>query len=282
MNSKYHMIEKCSRDLGDVPTGREMLVIFAIWFAVMFGLAMSTGCSSDARAELRDPPVILGILTKDRVASPKSPKLYVRQKPVDPATVTCFSPEGPVPDRTGVLLQDPPTDEERRMIEIQLEHCKRDVRGVADPFLMLAVLRFEEEIGVPDEARGILNAVWCIEAAMKLEDKDGGPIRGDWHGGHANAHGPAQLWSWHRNWCGLAEGGADDLYASLGCYWQRAEDRREKRAMGCIDTWRVGEALAANGIKYKPHGCKAQSSHWKEMKKWHRILDETDSIIAEE
>lgn len=282
MNSKYHMIEKRSKSLSDLPTLRETLVIFAIWLVAMFGLAMSTGCGSEARAELRDPPIILGQVGRERRPSPKSPKLYVPQKPVDPATVTCYEPEGPAPDRTGVLLQDPPTDEERRMIEVQLDHCKRDIRGVADPFMMLAVLRYEEEIGVPDEARGILGAVWCIEASMLTHGRDGRPIRGDWQGSHANAHGPAQLWAWHRNWCGLAEGGADDIYTALGCYWKRVEDRRSHRAMGCIDTWRVGEALTANGIKYKPHGCKAQSSHWKEMKKWHHILDESNSIIREE
>jgi hypothetical protein len=91
-------------------------------------------------------------------------------------------------------------------------------------------------------------------------------MRGDVRHGIAQAHGPLQLWPWHRAWCGLSAGGADDIDAAARCYWSRVEDRRQARALDCADSWRVGEALAANGPAYLPHGCAATSSHWRQMR----------------
>jgi hypothetical protein len=81
------------------------------------------------------------------------------------------------------------------------------------------------------------------------------------------AHGPAQLWPWHRAWCGLSEAGADDVFAALTCYWQRVVDRHAKVST-CRDSWRVAEALTANGPRYQRLGCKAESKHWHELMRW--------------
>ena len=175
--------------------------------------------------------------------------------------------EGPAPTLLGVLLEDSPTEAERAQVEAQIGGCRRQVRQVADPWLVLAVLRYEDALGVPPEARGILGAVWCIEGAMRSQAASGGPLRGDVRNGRAMAHGPAQLWPWHRAWCGLTELGADDLFAALGCYWQRVEDRRA-RADGCAEPWREAEALTANGPRYVAQGCAARSGHWREMEAW--------------
>lgn len=272
MQSKYHMIEK-RKNLNDIPSGREMLVIFVLWLAAMLGLGYMVSNENSARAESREPPLIGEFSRKgDDIVKPSPAAVRLQEKKdtvlLSPEESMCLPPTATPPSHIGVLLQEPPDEEERTSVETQIDRCKRDVKGVADPFLVLAVLRLEDELGVPAEARGILGSVWCMEASMKLEGRDGGPVRGDFHGGTAMAHGPAQLWPWHRDWCGLTDGGADDLLASLTCYWQRVVDRREKRAMNCKDSWRVGEALAANGPKYKSWGCKAKSSHWRELERW--------------
>lgn len=153
-----------------------------------------------------------------------------------------------------------PTELEREVIARQVATCERRPGRRADVWGLLILLRLEAQLGVPDESRGILAAVWCVEGALLSRE-----LRGDVRGGVARAHGPFQLWPWHREWCGLAEGGADDLEAAARCYWARVVDRREARALECDDSWRVGEALAANGPAYLSMGCAAESSHWRAM-----------------
>lgn len=237
-------------------TNRELMWSVGIWLVAMIALCVL----SDCRARAEPPPVIMEFERK-----PEPP-------PIKPAPEACFDcvchwPEGPSPTLLGVLTEELPTEAERQVVETQIARCKRDVVTVADPWLVLAVYRYEELIGVPDEARGILGAVWCMEAAMRTQSADGEAIRGDWQDGRAMAHGPAQLWPWHRAWCGLTEAGADDVLAALGCYWQRVVDRHPK-ASRCADAWRVAEALTANGPKYQHHGCKAESKHWRELMRW--------------
>lgn len=156
------------------------------------------------------------------------------------------------------------TESERVLVERQIGRCVRRPGRRADPFGLLSLVRLEDALDVPDESRGILAAVWCIEGAMRSDKA----LRGDPRMGVAQAHGPFQLWPWHRAWCGLTEAGADDLETAARCYWARVEDRRQVRAMECADSWRVGEALTANGVAYLPFGCAAESSHWREAMSW--------------
>ena len=166
------------------------------------------------------------------------------------------------------LLAAYPTAEEVRILSLAMWSCSRRVWRVVDLDDALALLRHEWELGVPRELRGILLATWCVEAGMRTRASDGGLIRGDSRNGVEMAHGPFQLWPWQREWCGLREGEADDLLVAAWCHWKRVSDRRQERAMECDESWRVGEALAANGPRYLPYGCAAESGHWREWKRW--------------
>jgi hypothetical protein len=166
------------------------------------------------------------------------------------------------------LLAAHPTEYEVHILSRALWGCSRGAWRVADLDDALALLRHEVELGVPDELRGLLLAVWCVESGMRVEARAGGPIRGDWRGTVAMAHGPFQLWPWHRDWCGLDDGEVDDLLDASWCYWRRVVDRRRERAMECSDSWKVGEALAANGPRYLSAGCAAESGHWREWQAW--------------
>lgn len=164
------------------------------------------------------------------------------------------------PSHLGVLIAEPPTDPERAEVERQIDRCARDVRAVADPWLVLALWRLEADLGVPEAARGILGASWCWEAAMRER-----PRAGD----HGRSFGPYQMQAWHWAWCG-ARGPSDDIIEAANCYWARVEDRYRVRTSGCPERvrWRVAEALAANGPRYLPLGCAAESKHWKELQRW--------------
>lgn len=197
------------------------------------------------------------------------PRIVVGPRPVG------WAPEGPgwyvVPTRED-LIWEPAASGEWRTVYSWIEGCVdlgRVRRDMVDELDVLAVLRLEDFLGVPWEARGILASVWCMEASMLKHGRRGGPVRGDWHNGVARAHGPAQLWPWFRNWCGLGATGADNLYGALTCYWSRVVDRFHYRdADRCDHPWRVAEALAANGPRYLPTGCRAESSHWRQMLRW--------------
>jgi len=218
--------------------------------------------------------ILLMILTisimcpADAAARPAG-RIVVGEPPSD------WMPQGPgwftVPDRDE-LLWTPASSAEWRIVYDLVEGCVsagRVTHQMVDPFDVLAVLRLEDHLGVPWEARGILVSVWCLEASMRHADRRGGPIRGDFKNGVARAHGPAQLWPWFRAWCGLGTQGADHLLPALACYWSRVVDRYIIRDTNrCQNPWAVAEALAANGPRYLSVGCSAQSSHWRALMKW--------------
>lgn len=247
-------------------TAKEVCIVAGIWLGTMVILAHLPDCHA-----LAEPPPIIEPMRSSPQSESSSPQ-SARGAPPNPRELPpiggmCEMPSGPSPTMLGVLLEEPATEYERQVVETQIDRCVRDVRTVADPWLVLGLYRFEEVLGVPEEARGILGAVWCIEAAMRIEAAGGGAIRGDIRDGQAMAHGPVQMWPWMREWCGLTDAGVDDLWASMACYWQRVEDRMGK-ASGCAEPWRVAEALTANGMRYQHHGCKAESSHWRELERW--------------
>lgn len=219
--------------------------------SLIVSLVMVVGGDVGARPPAKMPRVVVGAQPADWVA--EGPGWYV------------------VPSRDD-LLSFPASSGEWRMVYDWIEGCVdrgRVLQRMVDPLDVLAVLRLEDHLGVPWEARGILAAVWCMEASMLKHARGGGPVRGDWRNGVARAHGPAQLWPWFRNWCGLGSRGADNLFGALTCYWSRVADRFHYRDTGrCAHPWRVAEALAANGPRYLYRGCDAESSHWREMMRW--------------
>lgn len=172
------------------------------------------------------------------------------------------------------LLQDPVTEHEERLVLTQIAACPRGgVDKVADPFYVLALLRLEDDLGIPEDASGILSAVWCIEASMRLTSYDGSDIRGDPRGAKKMAHGPMQLWPMVRSLCNLTDGGADDLFASATCYWQRVDLKHKQTSKKCHEhSWKVAEALVANTNKYVHHGCKAESAHWRVLNAVKQVL----------
>jgi len=226
-------------------------------------------CSDIQRpASAEAPPIIEPMRRADQKPAPK-PKLgesglYGQR---------CMPPRAPLLDYDELLIDQDITPAEFALLETALYECKRSVWRVADPIMMLALLRHESEMGVPDHARGIMLATWCIEGAMRMTAQSGGAIRGDIRDGQAMAHGPFQLWPWQRKWCGLKDGEADDILLAASCYWERVSDRREARALNCKDSWRVGEALGANGPRYLPLGCAAESAHWRELTRWRAAMD---------
>ncbi len=216
----------------------------------------------DCVAKASPPPVIRAVPTRAVVE--------VREHHEEGDGGLCPVPETPGLDYREMLLAEPPTPDEVTLIATAIGQCKRQAWRVADPVAMLALLRHEVEMGVPDEARGITLATWCIEGALRAKASTGGPLRGDPRGGVAMAWGPFQLWPWQRAWCGLDEHEADDLLVAASCYWRRVSERRSVRALDCAESWRVGEALAANGPRYLPMGCAAESGHWRELRRWSR------------
>lgn len=208
--------------------------------ALLFALL----CAPSARAS-EVPPVIVGVREAMRDA-----RRVLNRGPVAPAHASggeCVAlPEAELDD-------DIP---ERQVIERQVAACSRQPGRKADVWGLLALYRLEEQLGVPEEARGILGAIYCVEAGAMA-----GEQRGDWRDGVARAHGPMQLHEPFVRLCGLTRGGRDDLEASARCYWSRVE----ARVGACGASYRVAEAMVANAPRYSSWGCAAESAHWRAM-----------------
>lgn len=211
------------------------------------------------------PQMVVDAIDRTLAASPE--KNADRTPPPAPM---CKQPTGPWPNEEGTLLEAPITELERNEVSLQISRCARSVHRVADPWRVLALYRLEAQLGVPDDMRGILGAIWCIEGGMRSEAASGGPIRGDHdERGYPMALGPFQGHGWLWNWCGLDADAADDLYLAARCYWSRVADRHQTLEGRCGKRgWRVAEALTANGPKYQHEGCKAESGHYKELAGW--------------
>lgn len=145
------------------------------------------------------------------------------------------------PTHLGVLLQDPATEAERVEVATQIMKCKRSVTRVADPFMVLAMLRLETELGIPDEARGLLGSAWCWEAAMRTKPRAGDE-------GHSLGPFQMQAWLWGR--CGLPmrDDVVYDLPVAARCYWSLVTHFLDDGK--CPGNVRRAEAMAANGMKY--------------------------------
>ena len=134
---------------------------------------------------------------------------------------------------------------------------------MADPWLVLALVRLADESGAPSL---MLAAAWCVESSMRtVSARDGGPIKGDLESGMWRARGPLQLHDWWAAWCGGLSSDRDDLVWSAGCYLRRVVAYLPQFS-GCAEPWRVSEAMAANARSYAPRGCKAESKHWRVMR----------------
>lgn len=173
-----------------------------------------------------------------------------------------------VPDESGSVIYEEMTDTERMVVDRQITMCSRSVTRTADPWMVLALYRYEETLGVPEEARGILGAVWCWEGAMYTDSER---LRGDWVDGSPTSFGPFQMQRWMLARCDMDMAAADELWPAASCYWRRVVELEQDGK--CPGNWARAQAMTANGMKYKHHGCKAQSLHWKELQRWNEIAD---------
>lgn len=220
------------------------------------------------RASWGDPPPLIGALKRPARENVVNRGDGPMCKASDPASTS----DPILPDRMGVLLEETPTEDERAFVERALSACS-NLRGpvhlVADPFQVLALLRLEDDLAIPDSARGILVAAWCIETSMKARPSNGKQFLGDWQDGVALASGSFQL---HQNvWaktCRGTEAAPHDLLWAASCWWSQVLKAADKarRVTGCRDPdmLRVGEAAASNVRRYG-FRCKSKSAHWQMM-----------------
>ncbi len=213
-----------------------------------------------ARAHGGIPPVILPILPDGGVCE---------HPPEDPGP-------HPTPDEVWALLEAPATEAERRMVETVMDGCPRAPRRMIDPWRVLALLRYEVMLGVPESARYLLPATACIESALQ-------PARGLF-GDAGRALGPMQLhWPWaafcmdrrtHRSpadWRAVM--GHGDFRGSLAfsarC-WVAATERNLARAAPCGDAaYVVAEAIVSRAPH--PLNCNARTAHARLAEVWRAL-----------
>lgn len=177
-----------------------------------------------------------------------------------------WTPADP-PTQLGALLLDTPTEAESKMVERLMDSCPHAYRAQIDPWEALALLRFEQDHGVPASEVGVLLGWRCYESGWR----DGEKLYGD----HGAALGVFQL---HAPWAAVLVLGrpatskrdwADamrvdwrsDEWASAYAVLQAIERQLPRAAKACGPkiAWRVAEALVSrrmNGID-----CKASTTH---------------------
>jgi hypothetical protein len=174
------------------------------------------------------------------------------------------------PTLLGVLINKPASARESGLVTAMIDGCKRTTKDVADPFMLLALLRLERMYGLPAKYQGIFAATWCVEAAMRLKKHDGSPVMGDWDPVAKvwRAYGPLQMHEWMWSWCGgSARMAQDDVLWSARC-WAEHYNRVWKYAEGCSDKFVVAEALVSNFKRYSHMKCDARSKHVQELESW--------------
>ncbi len=222
---------------------------------------------SQAAFASSEPPPLIGDMARPTrmalaTAAPKDGPMCQRE--------VVESASSPIlPDRMGVLLEATPTEAEQQFVDRALTACESlrgPVRRVADPFQVLALLRLEHDLGIPEEARGIIVAAWCVETSMKARPGKGKQFLGDFRDGVALASGSFQL---HENvWavtCNGTRNAPHDLLWAASCWWSQVLKAADKarRVSGCAedDILRVAEAAASNVRRYGWR-CNSKSSHW--------------------
>lgn len=208
-------------------------------------------------------------------------------RPIIPPVILDFLPDGgqckaedpahPTPDEVWSLLQEPATDAERRDVEVVLDGCPRASRDHIDPWRVLALLRFEDVLGVPAESRLLLAGVACWESAFA-------PAR-DLYGDRGKARGPFQLhWAWAaycmdgKTWrtpsewrAVMAQGDFRGSLAFSARCWVAATNRALAKAEPCGSAaFVVAEAI----VSRLPHplDCSAETHHARLARGWRAAL----------
>lgn len=162
------------------------------------------------------------------------------------------------------LVMEPPTEHERRLVYAAVERCHFRTRAhLVDHWDVLALVRLEDRLLIPTMGRGILPAIWCIEASMMTEHK-GKPILGDYREGRGYiSQGPFQLSVGLAAGCGGGPDDRHDLIWAARCWTAHIHRVYPRVAKSCGKrAWIAAEALIANPRKYAGD-CSAASKHYK-------------------
>jgi hypothetical protein len=162
------------------------------------------------------------------------------------------------------LVMEPPTDHERAEVYAAVARCGfRTKPSLVNHWDMLALVRLEERLSVPRSGRGILPAIWCIEASLKTEHK-GGPILGDFREGRGYiSQGPFQLSEQLAAGCGGSPDDRHDLLWAARCWVSHIHRVHPRVQASCGKrSWVVAEALIANPRKYAGR-CDVASKHYR-------------------
>ncbi|TNF36619.1 MAG: hypothetical protein EP329_05015 [Deltaproteobacteria bacterium] len=169
-------------------------------------------------------------------------------------------------------LYDPPTEEERRIVEYAMYHCDNAAARYAKPFVMLELIRVEEDYGIPDELRGVTLAAWCSEAAYQLD-----AVVGD--GG--SAIGILQLHPQLASLCGNPDLRHDPI-ASAQCWLWNLRRIYDKASRRCRPkrAWKAAELWLSQGGQKSGYSCKRVSSHVARLEQWHRGLAREQQVAS--
>jgi len=167
------------------------------------------------------------------------------------------------------LVRDPASPAESARVDAVLDHCPRARRELIDPFAVLALVRLEDQLGVPAEARGLLPAVWCIESAFRPAERLYGDV--------GRALGPAQFHEPHAKTCmgDYRVRGKDwraDFVFSARCWITLVNRNLAKAAERCgsAKAWQVAEAVVSNVVRYGWR-CDSRSSHWRLAERFREV-----------
>jgi len=169
-------------------------------------------------------------------------------------------------------LYDPPTEEERRIVEYAVNNCDNAAARYAKPFVMLELVRVEEDYGIPEELRGVTLAAWCGEAAYQLD-----AVVGD--GGAAI--GILQLHRHLASLCGDPELRHDPI-ASAQCWLHHLRRIHKKSSRMCRpkNAWKAAELWLSQGGQKSGYSCKRVSSHVARLELWHRALAREQQVAS--
>ena len=184
--------------------------------------------------------------------------------------------------RYGEIVSGEITDSERNRVQFVIDNCPHSSREKIDPYDVLALFRLEESFGISKEISGILPAVFCIESGLQKAEN----LIGD----QGRALGPAQFHiaayrtcvttSWRdpnvshlvnrKDW-------RSDFIFSARCWITNTIRVMKRIERECPNStsyqkWQVAEANVSNWVRYKSHGCKAKSKHFKLLEVWHQSM----------
>jgi hypothetical protein len=170
--------------------------------------------------------------------------------------VPSFFAPGPLVD--GWQSGEPPTLDERVVVERALYDCPRATPGAADPWMLLDMVRLEAAAGVPDQVRGVILAAACMESGY----------RADAIGDSGKAVGLLQLWPWAAQRWGVDR---DDPHAAAAFWlWRLVKSsdtaRRRCHARSTWERWRAAGAYAVRSPK--DDRCRETTSHFRLLRRW--------------